>query len=348
MKKHILFFFCLFLCLNVLGQDQEKVIELVREGIALHDEGKYQEAIDTYKKASKLNKKAAFPYAEIAYTYQILGDCKSAMKYLNKTLKLTKKGNISDLDKSAAVQAYNIKGTCLDVGGDPKKALKVYQEGISQYPDDYLLRYNIALTLYNTQQFNQSEQHIIKAIESNPTHTSSHYLLGLIKRQQDKRVQSLLSLYFFLLIEPNSNRSTEVLEVIDNMRQQNVKQTEENTFEIALDPLDANDEFAMIDVMLSLTTGAIRDVIDQEQSYQTKEQLFAEDLENFFKLLKDQKEDKEGFWWEFYADFYISLLESKNVEAYAYYISQSKGEAVQHWMEEYDYKITKLADFLSE
>lgn len=343
MKKVISFIFCLFLCLNVLGQNQDKVQELIREGIALHDKGEYLKAITTYKKALAIDKKSAYANVELGYTYQTLGDCKNALKYLNKTLKLIKKG---DPDDAAGMSAFNIKGTCLDIEGNPKKAIQIYKQGIDKYPNDYLLRYNIALTLYKTKQFAQSEEHLIKAITLNPTHHSSHYLLGMVKAYQQQRVQSLLSLYFFLLLEPNSNRSTDALASIEEIWAQNVKQTEDNKFEISMNPLDESNEFAMLDLMLTLI-GPIKDMIAPNESYQTKEQSFAENTENFFNLFKEHK-DKEGFWWEFYVDFYNSIVESNNVEAYSYYISQSKGQAVQHWIEEYDYKITKLVEFLAE
>lgn len=342
MKKFISFFCCLFFCVNVLAQNQDKVLDLIKEGIALHDEGKYQEAIKTYKKALSIDKKSAYANVELAYTYQTLSDCKKAMKYTNKTLKLIKKG---DSDAAAGMLAFNIKGTCFDVGGNPKKAIQTYQEGIKQYPEDYLLRYNIALTLYNTKQFKKAEEHLIQGITLNPTHQSSHYLLGAIKTYQGKRVQSLLSLYFFLLLEPDSKRSADALALIDEAWEKNVKKSEDNKFEISFDPSDTDSEFAMIDLLMSLNP--LKNLIEPNESYQTSEQLFAENTENFFNLFKEH-EDKEGFWWEFYVDFYNSLVESNNVEAYSYYISQSKGEAVQHWMEEYEFKIKELADFLSE
>ncbi|NJK95514.1 MAG: tetratricopeptide repeat protein [Bacteroidales bacterium] len=90
MKTTITFIFALFLFLNISGQGNniESIEELVAQGTALHDQGKYAEAIKKYKAALKADKNSPLANYEIAYTYLSMGKYDDAIKHSEKVINL--------------------------------------------------------------------------------------------------------------------------------------------------------------------------------------------------------------------------------------------------------------------
>ena len=59
--------------------DQEsKIKELIQEGVALHDEGKYEQAIEKYQEALKLNPSCVQATYEISLSYLAMQDFENA------------------------------------------------------------------------------------------------------------------------------------------------------------------------------------------------------------------------------------------------------------------------------
>ena len=65
---------------NVFGQD-EKLHELIRQGIEFHDQGKYDGAIAKYKAALEIDKKSTIANYELSYTYFVTKKYNEAIKH---------------------------------------------------------------------------------------------------------------------------------------------------------------------------------------------------------------------------------------------------------------------------
>ena len=115
MKKQILILGLLLISTFIYSQTV--IDSLVQTGIQYHDKGNYEEAIETYKAALKIEPNSALVHYEISMTYMYAKDYKSSIKHSNKVIKLNDK---------YIVQAYNTKGSCLDYLGKSKKAIKLY------------------------------------------------------------------------------------------------------------------------------------------------------------------------------------------------------------------------------
>ena len=285
-----------------------------------------------------LDKNSSQILYEIGFSYFMNKEYKKSIKHLDKVLK-----NENDF----LVEAYTIKGSALDNLGKPKEAIKIYNEAISKFPENYLLYYNVALTQYKTSMLKDAEEHLKKGILLNPTHASSNFLLGAIMDQQGKRIQSLLATHFFLLIEPNTERSVSGLNLLSNLMNQGVERKDENTINLTLGNPELGDEFSSANMMLSFIEAS---KITEENNEKSEAELFYENTESVFTILKElaEKEPKEGIWWEFYVDFYSKLIESGNTEAYCYYIGQSNGAEEEKWLTENKEKVDELFKWLNE
>lgn len=342
-KKIQLFLLGSFLFFGAYAQ--EAVInDFVNQGIKLHDKGNYTAAVDLYKKALLLNPKSAFANYEIASTYLALKDYQSAIVHSNKVIV----ANIDYVD-----QAYILKGTALDKSGKLYEAVAVYKEGIKKFKGNHLLYYNLALSLVNVEDYTQAADALEKSLQLNPAHASSHLFLGNIMSIQQQRIKSILALYNFLLLEPQTNRTTTAYGMLEEQYKKRIKNDTEKSVTITVPAKTKNDEFYTAELMLDLLEAG---KTNEANKNKTAMQLFAENTNSLFTILGELKKNKHGFWWDFYVTYFYDMAQKNHTAAFCYYISQKskpndysnyyktnlpKLELFSEWYTRYDRKPAK-------
>lgn len=190
-KRILLLLVMIFTMSFAYGQDTdektEKANALCKEGMALHDQGKFEEAIRKFDEGLKILPYNATLIYDKAYSLVAMGKNAEAKKLLEK---LFKKGN-TDEDVS---MPYVFYANLLDDDGEAMQALEVYDKALEYVsPLDVttiqLINYNKALTLYNLKDEDKAKienwnqqifNHLDNSIECNPTHPGSLYLYGRI------------------------------------------------------------------------------------------------------------------------------------------------------------------------
>lgn len=325
-------FTLIILCVSIQIFAQSNIEGYVKKGVQYHDNGEYDKAIETYKKALELDPKSTLVNYEIALSYFTKGDYEKAIEYSDVVLKQK-----SDL----MMQAYLTKGSALDVLGKTKESIKLFEKAIKETGDHYLLYYNLALNYFKTSELDKAEPNLIKAIELNPNHASSHLMLANIHNQQENPVQTLLAVHYFLFLEPNSNRSYEAFQMLQNNFGGNVtKDTDNpNNINILLSPND-DSQFGAAELMISLLE-ASKSI--EENEGKTEDEMFIENTDSFFTMMGElKKKENNDIWWAFYTTFFYALANSEHMETYCKYISQSGNENSQKWLVENE---TKLINF---
>ena len=320
MKKTIqLFLLCTFLFTGVYAQN-DAVNNFVNEGIKLHDKGDYEGAVELYKNALIINPNSPLANYEIASSYLALKNYQNAIAYSN---------NVIAANSDYVDQAYIIKGTALDLSGKPKEAVKVYKEGIKKHNTNHLLYYNLALTSSKSEEYSEAADALMKGLQINPAHASSHLLLGNIMAVQNHRVKSILALYNFLLLEPKSKRATPAYNLLEAQIKKGVKKENEKSVTITLPGKNDDDEFYTAELMLGLLEASKNNEANKNK---TAMELFAQNSNSFFSILGEMKKNNHGFWWDFYVDYFYDLSQNKHTEAFCHYISQlSKPDVYNAW-----------------
>jgi len=154
---------------------QTDIETLVNEGIQYHDNGDYIKAIEIYKKALELNPKSTLVNYEISFSYLKKGDFSEAIKYADVVL---------EQDDDYKLQAYITKGSALDMIGKTNESIILFKEAILKTEGHFLLYYNLDLDYFKINELDLAEGNIIKAIEMNPNHSSSHLMLANINNQK--------------------------------------------------------------------------------------------------------------------------------------------------------------------
>ena len=321
-----------------LAQSPE-VVDLIEKGIAFHDEGDYASAIAEYNKALKIEPKSSLIHYELSLSYFYKKEWQNAIDHADIVIKN---------DDKYVKQAYITKGSCLDNLGKTKESIKLFKKGIRKFPD-VLLYYNLALNYYKLKEFEDAKKYVTLGVEQKADHASSHLLLGYLNYDEGNKVQSLLNLHYFLLLEPTSNRSPTAVKLVKTMMSANVTRDEDDpkSITINLSLPDKDDEFGAAEMMLGL--------LEASKSYEENEgksddEMFVENTDSFFTILGElqDKKKKKGVYWDVYVPFFYELAKSDHMEAYCYYITQSANDNYDKWLEEHGDKLDGLADWFSK
>ncbi|MDV7140415.1 tetratricopeptide repeat protein [Maribacter sp. TH_r10] len=331
--KFLIVISLMFISNFTFGQHQE-IEDLVSKGIELHDKGEYKKAIETYQKALRIDPDSGLINYEIAFSYLSDKDYKNAEIYSKKVI---------DLQNDHLLLGYITYGNALDMQGKTEEAIKSYEKAMKDF-DHYLLYYNHAITCLNSGDTDKAYDSALKAIINNSAHASSHLILSKIMEKKGSRIKAMLPLYFFLLIEPNSNRSGIEYESLRKYIDHGVSQTLENNINIVV-PMNNDADFGAAEMMISLSKAS--NSLEDNKGKSDLE-LFSENNERLFKILGELKKDNSGFWWDLYVPFFYDMTNENLTKPFSYYISLSKGEEVTKWIDENNIEFEKFSNWIAK
>ena len=318
LRSLIVFVLLPFMVVSAYGQ-RDLVQQLIEQGVAKHDSGKYQQAISLYLKALQLNPESGVANYEVSYSYLMLGDYPNAAKYSRQAIKI---------DDDSQLSAYIAYGSALDMMGKTRKSINVYEKAMKKY-DYYLLYYNHAVSCLVGGKLNKAYASAIKAIEDNPSHGSSHLILSKIMASKGERVKAMLPLYFFLLLEPDTPRAVTAYKNLRKYMDEGVSDEMGKKVVVSV-PIAGHADFFGAEMLLSL---AKTEQTQEKHEDETELQHFAEINEQLFKGLGELKRGQSGFWWDFYVSFFSEMANNGLCEAYSYYVSQSQGKEATEWFD---------------
>jgi tetratricopeptide (TPR) repeat protein len=310
MKKHLLILIGLFFSLSGFSQPSDS---LIRKGVSLQQRGEYSQAIRYYQEVLRQHPDHSQAHYELALSFFSLKDYDSSLEHSEQALA----GPVSPIHKGA----YLVKGSSLDNLGRPEAARQVYQEGIRIFPDNYLLYYNLGLSHFNSQGFEDAALAIEQALRINPNHASSHLLMAHTMVKLNHRVHAVLAAYYFLMLEPESSRAPTTLAMLHSLMKMDVKTSRNQEVTIDLKRANSQDDFAQAELMLT-TLGATHNL--SQNKLKTASELFAEHTRAFFSVLGN--EQAGDFWHDMYANFFGAMANRGHAQAFAYHVSRSSSD----------------------
>lgn len=316
---------------TVFAQTKSSAESLIKEGIAFHDSGKYDDAIAKYKEALKLEPDNASANYELSYSLYSSGKGKEAIPYLEKVIQLNSMGG----------QPYDMLGNIYDDSDDGSKALEYYDKGIKLEPDYQRLHYNRALSLFRQNRLTEAEASAITAIKLQPKHASSQRIYALIANKQGQLGRSLMGWCSFLLIEPQTKRSAEAMAYVKAIVNRGVKRTGDKAVTITVNSGD----MSSANLLMPMTVAsAVTDKVNLTATDSLALQLGA-----LFKIGHTITGDKDQpFVASYYSDFFQKLAQSGNMPAFVHYISLSVyPEENKKWFADHDAELTAFDKWVS-
>nr|WP_321412400.1 tetratricopeptide repeat protein [uncultured Carboxylicivirga sp.] len=295
--------------------------QVMEEAMKSYDEGKYDLAISQFRTIHENDSNYQWMLAELAMTYMQKGENDSAIMIADQGLKL-KGDNVMHLMRT--------KGTAYDNIGDTDRAIAVYKQAIEKFPFEPLLYFNLGITYYRLENYEDALACFQESATGNPYHASSHRMLAIMAARQKMYTRALLSLETFLALEPNSQRSNALLVYLENFSG-NYLDTTMGQF---IEPIIDNSLFEEVDHYIKakiVLTNRYPSMIDFNANLVKQTQMV------FDVLPLDQMQD--DFWVKMYYPFFQSikqgghlvpllntLLLSTNAESVQKYFSKNEKE----------------------
>ncbi|WP_426669907.1 tetratricopeptide repeat protein [Mucilaginibacter sp. McL0603] len=321
----------LFIGTKVFSQINGDAKRLVKEGVALNDSGKYDEAIDKYNQAIKIDSRYESAYYEMGFTLFSSGKGKEAIPYLIKVVALN--------PQSAG--AFDLLGSIYDDLKDPDKAIDYFKQGIKADSSYQRLHFNLAITYYRQGKFTDAEVSAINAIKLDPKHASSQRVYAMATYKEGKRACSLLGWNSFLLLEPRSKRSAEALAYIKNILNYGITKTGEKSITVNVPSTDLNS--INLGMQMAVVTAC-----DNKKNISPADSLTLQ-LTSVFQIIGEQSDKLETpFFSNYYAKYFQKLSISKSMPAFVRYISLSmyKDENTA-WFKRHDDELKDLEKWVS-
>ena len=333
--KYTIIISLLFVVLN--AQSQSSLNELVEQGIEYHDAGNYEDAINVYKEALVLDPKSLLVHYEISLSYFKMNNCEKAIEHSKVVVKA---------NKDHLIPAYLVQGSCLDLLGKTRQSIKLFEKGIKKLGDDYLLHYNLGLNYFKLKDYKKTEIYAINAIKANANHSSSHFLLGYANYFQNKTVESLLPVYYFLMLEPETKRSQEGYALLKDVFGGNVTEDPDkpNTINISIPSSGLDSEFAAAEMLIPLLESS---KLREDNKDKTEDEMFIENTTSVFKVLGESKNEARSFYSEFYVPFFYNLATSEHINAFCNYIIQNSSKDAQSWIAENNTKLNAFVEWVN-
>lgn len=251
---------------------------------------------------------------------------------------------------------------CVTVNAQPHKAEGLIQKGLKyqkqekygksirafekamKKSDNSIIYYHHALSCFKSNKIEKAYASVVISISQNPIHANSHLLLSKIMVEKKSRLKVLLSLYFFLMLEPNSERANEeyqkLLYYIDHI----FSDTPDKLINYSIE-MDKNDLHFLTSEMF-MNTYRQEMGVTKNQGLTDMEKLI--DFSNmFFDRLWKMKGDNYGFWWYFYVPFFHEVQKNNFLIPFSHHISLSKGEETIVWVENNNEEYQKFINWLN-
>ena len=331
--KTILLFTLTLISTIVFAQQKEEADNLVQEGVVFQDKGEVDSAFSRYNLALKMDRDNLAALAEMAYSYLSIEKYDEAISYSKRALK-------THPHDPVLKTVYVSYGNALDGEGKTAKAVDVYNEGIQFFPDYYQLYYNRGISQIKLNLAGDALLSFERSTTLNPKHASSHNAIGRLLFMTNK-IPSLMAFCRFLVLEPDSKRSSANLDNVQKILSEHVSKKGANNVTVSVNPqlLDTNkkkekNNFSGAELIL-----AVNAALDYDSSNINKTDVvkFIRKISTLCKYLQETEKDNYGFYWDYYVPYFIEMNDKGLTEVFAYIaLSSSEDPTVKVWLDSHN------------
>lgn len=370
MKKQFLTLLLAIGFLNIYGQtdDVQNIQKLIEKGIELYDAEEYEQSIEAFTEALKIDPNSMIATYELALSYLALDDYENASKY--STIVINSK------EKKVLIGAYGIKSEALAKTDKVDEAIALLNKALEEIGNDYYLHFNLALNYFKKGDLAKTILHAESALNLDKFQSGPFLLSAYAQSDEEKWVQSILSFQFFLLNEPSTPRSKvafdemlqamHIIEITEepverSFIQKQIERHSTNKNDTTkktkkTPPLDTLQGInrkliynAIENTLDSLETTINKDSIAADSTSSMLYVSFKEITRAIFTVLKEENDGaKKGLFWNYKVPVTTRILESPYFDTYCRYISVAYFPESLKWWEENQESAEKFARWLEK
>lgn len=303
--------------------------QIIKQGIRLHDEKKYDEAIKKYEQVLQENPNNDFALYELALSYYNKKDFPKALEAAYKLVQFKGK---------TGLLGYGLIANALDDQGKSKDAVEIYRKAIKQLENDpeyqehlSSLHYNLGVTYFRQKLYKESREALKKAVQYDFRYPSPNSLLAEIFHGTKYKVPALLAASRLITLEINSARTKRSVEIFLSVLNSAKKDEKTGNINIFMDlnaPKDEGD-FGMYDLLL----GTLTAVKDEKDKNKTENEIFADAISTLIALLEEDKKLSSTFVGKTYIPFLAEMKKKGYAKTFAYLVLQQNGNKdAEKWL----------------
>ncbi len=224
-SKSIFYLFILFISYSYGQKDYTLTYDadsIIKKGIRLHDDKKYEEAILQYNRISKLDPK----YYTAMY------------EKIMSTLALEKKDEAKNLYKelieSKSIQnepmLFTTYGSLLSDEKEYDESEKIFKQGEKYLSNNSNFLFNFAILYYRKKEIQKCIDYLEKTILINPNYSSAHYFLGVIALDEGRITEGTLALTGYLIANPTGKYAKDAIFRLDKKFGENFLEKGKSSF----------------------------------------------------------------------------------------------------------------------
>ncbi|MEO7121170.1 MAG: tetratricopeptide repeat protein [Ginsengibacter sp.] len=332
MRKSILIISLLFMGFTQLYAQRElrnpliDSKEVIEKGVALHDGGKYKDAIVEYQKVPRSDTNYADVLHELILSYYKDSNFVAAEKYANEALSLY---------PAKKTDWYNLLADIYDDTKRTDLALNAYDTILAQNPYNYIAYFNKGITYLRATKFDDATLNFEKCLLIDPYYASAHYFLAQMALLKGNLVQAMMSFTTCLMVAPDNRYEKNAVSFLNSIAEMNTTITE------YLQKYKPGKEDNFDDIQDILVSKVALD-----SKYKLKADLedpIVRQLQVVVEKLEYNANDK-GFWMQFYVPLFKTLWDNNQFEPMVFY---SFSSVDLKKIKEYNQKEKKKIDVFS-
>lgn len=315
---------------------------LIKEGITLFDQRKYDDAITKYAQVLKENPDCPEAIYELAMTHYNLGDRARADE-------LARKG--AQYKSELVPLFYMLIANILDDKGKSAEAIEVYKDSVKLLRENKKATRNLAEAHFNLgiaharlKQFAESRAALKEALAANFSHVSAHFVLAQIYAGTGYKIPGFLAAARFLGLEQNTPRTQSAAQTILTILKPAPKDEKTGNINILLNlnaPKDEGD-FAFMELIL----GTVTTVRGDDDKNKTDNEMFVDGVGTTIAILSENKNLRKSFVGRKYIPYVEALKNAGHHQTFAYVVLQQGGNKdAEKWIRANQEKVLAYFDW---
>jgi len=280
--------------------------ETIEEGIKLHEDEKYEDAIKMYSSVNSCDSIYYLALYEKALTY-------TAMKQYDKAIESCKKG--LTLNSTEERGFYDLLASAYDYKEMTDSAFYYYDQGLKKFPHYHKYYFEKAVSCVGRKIDSTAYRYLIQSARLNPIHPGTHLQLARLAARNGHFTAAILAYQYYLIVEPDGNKLFAGLKELEKLCNNNVEQ---NASQFKFKSSEEND-FAELDEIIKSRAAQIA-------SYKSKVKLPYNDVIKQCQITSEKfkyNSSDKGFYNQFYGNMWSQAWKKGYFETSMYSIFAS-------------------------
>ena len=300
--------------------------KLIEEGLLLHNESKYDLAIEKFLQVPESDTNFVMMRSELINSYIENKNYKEAIEL----------GEWGIREKSAyKAHFYAALGIAYEYNEARERAIETYLAGLKLYPNNYYLYYNLGVSLFKKEDFEQAITQFEKSITLNPFYSNSHVYLADIMVKQGKRARAMMCLSTYMALVPENNKVLVIMNDLlkSSLAYENTAKSEEKLA-----------HFRELDLLIKSNAAL-------DKKFKSAIRFKAPVAQQTELLLESVAvgENTNDFWMQFYVPLYVKIHKSGLKQAFIYHLLTSvKDKGVQKWLKSNEKELNRYFELVNQ